>query len=285
MAKEPEFPFGVRLTVAYDGSGFHGWQSQDGYRTVQSTVEAAIVELGLEHSGLRVASRTDAGVHALGQVAAFGCKQELPMEGWVQGLNNLLPGDVVIKEARPCFRRFNPRWHASKKRYRYVLYCGDIRDPMLRDRVWHIEPREARKNVPNRRNEVGDFLDVPAMRAAAECMVGTHDFVAFRGRGDERQTTERTMFSVTVLDRWEGRDDLAAIEVTGNAFMKNMVRIMVGTLVEVGTGKRAPESIPRLVDGSAGRQDAGQTAPPHGLTLVEVELGRDEVDGYPTGRD
>lgn len=284
MAKKPEFEFGVCLTIAYDGSGFHGWQTQDGFRTVQHTIEGAIDALGLEHTVLRATSRTDAGVHALGQVAAFGCKQELPMDGWVQGLNNLLPADVAITGARPCFRRFNPRWHASKKRYRYVLHCANVRDPMLRHRVWHIEPRDTRRDVRQRHDRVSDFLDLEAMRTAAEHLVGTHDFVAFRGRGDERQTTERTMFSVSILDKWEGRDDLVAIEVAGNAFLKNMVRIMVGTLVEVGVGRRPAESIPSLLNAMASRQDSGQTAPPDGLTLVEIVLGRDEVDGYPVGK-
>ncbi len=155
---------------------------------------------------------------------------------------------------------------------------------MLRNRVWHIEPRDTRRDVRKRSDQAGDFLDLDAMRAAAEHLVGTHDFIAFRGRGDERQTTERTMFSVTILAPWEGRDDLMAVEVVGNAFLKNMVRIMVGTLVEVGVGRRDADSIPGLLDPAAGRQDAGQTAPPDGLTLVEIELGRDEVDGYPVGK-
>lgn len=275
MAKEPEFPYGVCLTVAYEGTAFHGWQSQEGFRTVQATIEEAIDKLGVEHSALRGASRTDAGVHALGQIAAFGCKTEIPPEGWVRGLNDILPGDVLICEASACFRRFNPRWHASQKRYRYVLHCGELRDPFTRNTAWHLWPSECRKDVRGQKSRVADYLDVEAMKAAAAHLVGTHDFRAFRGRGDERATTERTLPSVDVITPWKGRDDMLAIEVVGTAFLKNMVRILAGTLVDVGAKRRSADSIPPLLMDTATRGDAGQTAPPHGLTLIDIELGRD----------
>ncbi|MEM8609750.1 MAG: tRNA pseudouridine(38-40) synthase TruA [Myxococcota bacterium] len=269
-----QFPHGVCLCVGYDGSGFHGWQAQPGLRTVQGALEEAIDELGLEHSPVRGCSRTDAGVHALGQLASFSCAHEVPREGWTLGLNARLPEDVVVHDAAPCFRRYNPRFHAAHKHYRYLVRAGRHRDPLLRKRAWQLGLKEGRKNVPSEAERVEEFLNVGAMQQAAARFEGTHDFQALRQAGDEREITERTMHSVTVRSPWGGRRDLLAIDVVGNSFLKNMVRIMAGTLVEVGQDRFRPEDIDGMLGPDADRSLAGQTAPAHGLTLVEIELAR-----------
>ena len=269
-----QFPHGVCLCHGYDGTDFHGWAAQPGLRTVQGTIEEAIDEMGLEHSLVRVCSRTDAGVHALGQLASFACTHDVPREGWIHGLNARLPDDIVIHDAQPCFRRYNPRFHAAHKRYRYLVRVGRHRDPLLRKRAWQLGRKDGRKHAPPNGDFVEDYLEVDAIREASKHFLGTHDFRAFRQSGDQREILERTMFAIRVLPGWNGRRDLLAIEVIGNSFLKNMVRIMAGTLVEVGQGRIAPGDIQGMLHSGADRSDAGQTAPAHALTLVEIELAR-----------
>ena len=167
-----QFPHGVCLCLGYDGTGFHGWQAQPGLRTVQGMIEEAIDEMGLEHSPVKGCSRTDAGVHALGQLASFACTHEVPPEGWVLGLNARLPDDIVIHDARPCFRRYNPRFHAAHKRYRYLVRVGRHRDPLLRKQAWQLGRKEGRKDVPSGGHFVEDYLDVNAIRLAAKHFLG-----------------------------------------------------------------------------------------------------------------
>ena len=150
---------------------------------------------------------------------------------------------------------------------------------MMRKQVWQLGPKGARRDVENRSDRVEDYLDVEAMAAAAKHFLGTHDFRAFRQSGDQREVVVREMFEVNVLPDWNGRADLLAIEVLGNSFMKNMVRIMAGTLVEVGRGRFAPDDIPGMLRQGSDRADAGQTAPPQGLTLIEIELARFDGPG------
>jgi tRNA pseudouridine38-40 synthase len=279
MGEMPLFMHGVCICLGYDGTDFHGWQAQPGLRTVQGTVEQAIDQMGIEHSQVRGCSRTDAGVHALGQIASFASKIDVPREGWISGLNARLPDDIVVHDAQPCYRRYNPRFHAAHKRYRYLIRCGRQRDPLIRKQAWYLGPKGMRRDVDRRADLVEDYLDVEAMRAAATQLVGTHDFRAFRQSGDQREIVMREMFEVEVLAAWQGRPDLLALEVVGNSFMKNMVRIMVGTLVDVGRGRLSPNDIPGMLHEGSGRSDAGQTAPAHGLTLVEIELARFDGPG------
>lgn len=281
MGERPPFMHGVCLCLGYDGTDFHGWQAQPGLRTVQGTIEVAIDEMGIEHSAVRGCSRTDAGVHALGQLASFSVGIEVPRDGWISGLNARLPEDVVIHDAQACYRRYNPRFHAACKRYRYLVRCGQRRDPLIRRRAWQLGPRGMRRDIPSseRGERVEDYLDVEAMRAAAACFLGEHDFRAFRQSGDAREVVTRQMFEVSVTPGWRGRADLVAFEVVGNSFMKNMVRIMVGTLVDVGRGRIRPDAIPAMLREDSDRADAGQTAPARGLTLVEIELGRFDGPG------
>ena len=272
---------GVCVCLGYDGTDFHGWQAQPGLRTVQGMLEEAIDEMGIEHSPVRGCSRTDAGVHALGQIASFGAEIEVPREGWVSGLNSRLPEDIVVHDAQACYRRYNPRFHAAFKRYRYLVRCGQQRDPLIRKQAWQLGPKGMRRDVDSwaRGEAVEDYLDVGAMKAAAAHFVGEHDFHAFRQAADEREIVVREMFEVSVTPDWIGRPDLVAFEVVGNSFMKNMVRIMVGTLVDVGRGQIEPDAIPAMLRPDADRADAGQTAPALGLTLVDIELRRFDGPG------
>ncbi|HSN81652.1 MAG TPA: tRNA pseudouridine(38-40) synthase TruA [Polyangiales bacterium] len=279
MGEKPSLMHGVCLCLGYDGTDFHGWQAQPGLRTVQGMVEEAIDEMGIEHSQVRGCSRTDAGVHALGQIASFAAAIEVPREGWISGLNARLPEDIVIHDARACYRRYNPRFHAAHKRYRYLIRCGPRRDPMIRRQAWQLGPSGMRKDVGTRGVRVEDYLDVDAMHTAAAFFVGEHDFRAFRQSGDQREIVVREMFEVSLFPGWGGRPDLLAVEVVGNSFMKNMVRIMVGTLVDIGRGRLMPDAVPAMLDEGADRSDAGQTAPAHGLTLVEIALGRFDGPG------
>jgi tRNA pseudouridine38-40 synthase len=220
-------------------------------------------------------------VHALGQIASFAAAIEVPREGWVSGLNARLPKDIVVHDAQPCYRRYNPRFHAAHKRYRYLVRCGQQRDPLIRERAWQLGPKGMRRDVESQQRGAGveDYLDLDAMRAAAAHFVGEHDFRAFRQSGDEREIVVREMFEVSVNPGWLGRPDLVAFEVVGNAFMKNMVRIMAGTLVDVGRGRIPPDAVPAMLREDSERTDAGQTAPAHGLTLVRIELRRFDGPG------
>jgi len=279
MTEMPSFMHGVCICLGYDGTSFHGWQAQPGLRTVQGMLEEAIDEMGIEHSQVRGCSRTDAGVHALGQIASFACDIEVPRQGWISGLNARLPEDIVVHDAQACYRRYNPRFHAAHKRYRYLIRCGSQRDPLIRKQAWYLGPKGMRKDVVQRAERVEDYLDIEAMRLAAAQFVGTHDFHAFRQSGDQREVVVREMFEVEVIPGWQGRADLLALEVVGNSFMKNMVRIMAGTLVDVGRGQLSPDDIPGMLREASDRSDAGQTAPAHGLTLVDIELARFDGPG------
>lgn len=266
---------GVRLTIAYDGTSFSGWSKQPGERTVQGTIEKAIGSMAGAPADVRGTSRTDAGVHALGQIAAFDSVQAIPPRGWRRGLNSLLPDDLVIVDADECAPGYNPRFDTTEKTYRYLMLTGETRDPLLRDRAWHLGPRLARKRRGGVRGAaIEDWLDVPAMREAATHLLGTHDFCAFRAADDGRENTIRTMREIAIHEGFATDPRIVAIEVRGDAFMKNMVRIIVGTLLDVGRERRAPDSIPALLGPGANRENAGRTAPARGLTLVSIRLGR-----------
>lgn len=254
---------GVRLTIAYDGEAFAGWARQPGQRTVQGTLEAAIATMSGGPVDLRAASRTDSGVHALGQVAAFDSPRTIDPRGWMHGLNSELPDDVSIVDVLACADGYNPRFDTVAKTYRYVVLRDEPRDPLLRRSAWFLGQRQP-----------GRGLDLERMREAAACLVGTHDCHALRAADDDRENTIRTIFRIDVIEGWAGDPRLLAIEVEGNAFMKNMVRILAGTLVEAGRGKLHPERLTALLSPAGRREDAGPTAPAHALTLVSVRLGR-----------
>jgi tRNA pseudouridine38-40 synthase len=270
--------YGVLLEVAYDGTGFHGWAAQSpartsgaseqahqvvGVRTVEETLRGAVVAMDDRASALRGASRTDAGVHAEGQLVAFDASREIEARGWVLGLNQHLPEDVAVRGARAVPAQFSPRFTARGKRYRYRVLADVVRDPHLRSRTWRV----------------GDALDLAAMAREAEAARGTHDFAAFRASGDERADTTRTLSRVDI--ECEGQR-VVAIVVEGDAFLYNMVRILAGTLVDVARGRLEPGAVARSL-ASKERRDAGTTAPAHGLVLehVDVELPEGAGERWP----
>lgn len=264
---------GVLLTVAYDGTAFAGWARQPNARTVQGTLEQALSTMAGHPVVCRAAGRTDRGVHALAQKVAFDAARKIPPEGWLRGLNARLPDDVSIRAAEPCPVGYAPRFDTLDKTYRYLFLVDRERDPLLRHRAFRVPPRMC----PRARTSAAtpaDLLDLDAMHRAASHLVGTHDFRAFRAADDARDNTVRTLFEVRLETGASSDPRLLALEVRGTAFMKQMVRILAGTLLEVGCGRRAPESVAALLGPSGQRSLAGPTLPPEGLTLLEVRLGR-----------
>jgi tRNA pseudouridine38-40 synthase len=259
---------GVLLKIAYDGTAFHGWAAQkpnkDGVavRTVEETIRGAIAAMDPRAGAVRGTSRTDAGVHAEGQLAAFDATKIIAPRGWVLGLNQHLPDDVCVREARAVPALFAPRFVARGKRYRYRVVLDRVRDPFLRTRAWRI----------------GDALDLDKMMREAMHVLGTHDFAAFRAAGDERAVTTRTITRIDVEVAEGGR--LASVVIEGNAFLYNMVRILVGTLVDVARGRIEEGAIPRALAAKE-RALAGTTAPAHGLTLEHVDIALPEESGEP----
>jgi tRNA pseudouridine38-40 synthase len=240
----------LRLTVEYDGTDFAGWQRQANGATIQQELERAIARMTGVVTAVRGAGRTDAGVHALGQVAHFDTDSTIPLIGFRRGLNALLPRAIAVVALDEAAADFDARFSARGKLYRYEIWNADSRSP-LRDRfVWHLRQP----------------LDRARMRQAAASLVGRHDFLAFRAADCERATTVRTVTRLDVLD--EGAR--IAIEIEANAFLKNMVRIVTGTLVAVGRGRISPERVAEIL-AARDRQHAGPTAPPQGLVLVHVD--------------
>jgi tRNA pseudouridine38-40 synthase len=270
MSEPSESPArrGVRLVVAYDGTDFHGFQLQaPGLRSVQGALEEAAEQMTRHPVRVRGAGRTDAGVHALGQVVAFDSAREISERGWMLGLNTYLPDDVRVQRAEACAAGYNPRFDAIGKHYRYLVQFGEAKDPLLRSRAWQLGTAKT--------------LNLAAMRAAAALLTGRHDYRAFRAADDQRATTQRTLWSIDIRENWNESANLLAIDVRGNAFMKHMVRILSGTLVDVGFGRIALERVPRMLGADVDRTYTGQTAPAHGLTLISVELGRSTLTEDP----
>ena len=239
----------LKLTVEYDGGGFVGWQVQPNGRSVQAVLEGAIERLCGEPVHVTGAGRTDSGVHARGQVASLAAVRALPMRAWTVGLNALLPADLACVSACAAPAGFDARRWARGKRYIYSILQTTVRSPLRRGRVWEIRRP----------------LDVAAMRAAAPALLGSHDFSALRAGDCRAQTTVREIRSLQIVQN----DARVDITVEATAFLKHMVRNLVGTLVEIGHGRRPADSLPALLLGRD-RQRAGPTAPPHGLVLDEV---------------
>lgn len=238
----------IKLSLEYDGSELSGWQRQVNGPSVQEHLEEALAEM----TGARVrvdgASRTDARVHALGQVASFKTWTAIPPEGFRRGLNAILPPSIAVVGCREVDNSFHARFSARGKRYRYTLLCREDRSPLWRHRAWH-------RTRP---------LCAAALEEAARPLLGEHDFSAFRAAGCSAKHAVRRIDAIEV--RAEG--DLRHIEVRGNAFLRHMVRIVVGTLVDRVEGRLEADLSEILERGR--REEAGQTAPAHGLTLLEV---------------
>ncbi len=246
-----------KLTIAYDGTDFHGWQMQANKPTIQGEIVNVLQRLTQEEIFLHGAGRTDAGVHALGQVASFKTHSGLSAQEFQRALNALLPQSIRIVGAEEVGPDFHARWSARRKTYRYRLYRGKVVPPMLWRYVLHYP-------FP---------LDEDAMRDAAARFVGTHDFTAFAASADsedeERErSTEREIYSAELARAADGEE--LVFTVSGRSFLRYMVRKMVGTLLDVGRGRLKPEDIDRLYE-SKDRSKAGPTVPPQGLVMVEVQ--------------
>ena len=239
----------IKLTIEYDGTAYNGWQAQAGGNTIQQIVEAAIVAVTGETVKLHGSGRTDAGVHALGQVAHFQSDTAIPTDKLPAAINAHLPDDIAVRAAAEASDDFHARYSAVRKTYRYTIVQQPTR-PVLERRFAHW---------------VSKPLDVERMRAAAEHLRGEHDFSAFESKSDKcsgTRTIERLDIRATA-----GRIE---IEVTANGFLYNMVRGIVGTLLEVGRGKMEPDDVRRVLE-SRERSEAGPTAPACGLCLMSVE--------------
>jgi tRNA pseudouridine38-40 synthase len=238
----------VRLDIEYDGSEFLGWSKQPFLRTVQGELEAALTTVLREPVELTVAGRTDAGVHAWGQVASFDTQAELP-DDLAHRLNGVGPSDIAVTGARAVDPGFNARHDARARSYCYRVLARRAPSPFERGRALWWPQRVDR-----------DALDV-----CAAALIGTHDFTAFTPTQTDHVRFERDVFSAS----WTPEDDILSFRVTADAFMRNMVRVLVGTQLEAAAGRRTPESFRALLHGAT-RSDAGDTAPPHGLYLESV---------------
>jgi tRNA pseudouridine38-40 synthase len=243
-----------RLSVEYDGRGFEGWQLQPGgHRTVQGALHEALARVTGEAARAVGAGRTDAGVHAEGQVAGVALERDVDPVWLRRALNGVLPADVAVTACEPAAEGFHARYDARSKLYRYHVWNGPERSPL----------RAARSHW------VRTPLDVAAMRRAARLLEGTHDFRAFQAAGSEVRTTQRTLLRLEL--RGAAGGDLE-LWVEGDGFLRHMVRIVAGTLIEVGLGRREAGSMPGLL-ATRERRRAGRTAPGHALCLVRVSYG------------
>jgi tRNA pseudouridine38-40 synthase len=239
-----------RLTIEYDGACFSGWQIQPDAKTVQGSLEAALATILRKPVRIQGAGRTDAGVHALGQVGSFHAETDLPPERLQKGLTALAGPDIAVVDAAVAPDGFNARFDSNGKHYRYAILSRKTPSPLL-GRTSHFIPYA---------------LDVSAMRRAAKALIGEHDFKGFRAADCERENTICNISEVTITTAPNG---ILSIDVKGIAFLKYMVRVISGTLIEIGRGKMGPERIDTIFE-TRDRTLAGPTAPSQGLTLVEV---------------
>ena len=263
----------MMLTLAYDGTAYRGWQVQPNGVTVQACVESAVLKLTGEKRRVFCAGRTDTGVHALAQVANFHTSSRIPVEKLRRGLQTFLPADIVIVSATEVTTSFHATYSAIRKRYRYVIFDGDVCPPFLRN---YVQPSRLR-------------LNADLMAVAAQFLLGTHDFRCFETKYPNKETSVRTVMDVSlrrlaVWDPWTARHDwlppesrghdhpdqqFIVFEIMADGFLYNMVRAIIGTLTEIGRGRNAPEFMAEVI-ASMDRARAGMTAPPNGLYLVQV---------------
>ncbi|AQT70193.1 tRNA pseudouridine synthase A [Anaerohalosphaera lusitana] len=243
----------VKLVIQYDGSAYHGWAKQPGAATVQDTCQRAIKKLVGEDVRVHLvgASRTDAGVSALGQVANMKIDTVVPTANFRRALNNILPDDIAILEAVDAPDKFSAITNAVRKHYRYTIYTGSVRPVLHIKHCWHYHAD----------------LDIDAMNAAAEHIVGKNDFKSFSSSGDHRKNHVRTVFRCEVTE--DG--DWVYIDVEGDGFVYNMVRIIAGTLVEVGRGRWQADRVKDIV-AACDRTKAGPLAPGSGLCLMRIDF-------------
>ena len=239
----------IKLTVAYDGTNYVGWQYQPNGMSVQQRLEQALQQLtGIIHT-VYSSGRTDSGVHARGMVCHLDTGRDMPLSAWREGLSRFLPDDIVIRHAEKVDDQFHARFSARGKRYRYTILRDPVRSPLERKISWQVKKS----------------LDLEKMQQAAQSFLGQHDFAAFRTSGCSADTTIREIFSIEFSEA----DSLLHIDICGSGFLRNMIRMMVGTLVQIGRDKRPISTIQELLE-NAGSAPSPLTAPAQGLCLMEV---------------
>lgn len=257
---------GILLTLAYDGGPFAGFAPQPGQRTIAGELLGALRAVDPAVRDIRGASRTDAGVHAHGQRVAFDTATDIPPKGWVLAVTRHLPDEIAVRRAAIVAPGFSPRFTNRGKRYRYVILRDPVRDPFLEGRAWRSP----------------SFADAEAVARAqreARAALGTHDFAAFRSSADARTNTVRTVRAINLVQ--DPRDPrLLVVDLEGDAFLHNMVRILVGTIADVARG-RLPEGAVARALASRDRRDAGITAPGEGLYLERVLLVDEGTSAWP----
>lgn len=239
----------IKLTIEYDGTAFSGWQRQSNRPSVEQTVDTALRELLKENIKLLGSSRTDAGVHAKGQVANFRTESSIPAYRFVGALNGMLPPSVVIVDAEEVPFSFHSRYDSHGKVYSYTILNRKIRPAYMNNYVAFVHYD----------------LDFERMKKASESILGTHDFAAFKSKGGSVKTTVRTIKSLELVRT----NDIIKMTIDGDGFLYNMVRIIAGTLVDIGRGRLAPDSMPDIIE-SRDRERAGKTASASGLCLEKI---------------
>lgn len=240
----------VKLVVAYDGTNYHGWQVQPNGVTIESVLNQHLSALLGEDIVVTGASRTDSGVHSLGNVAIFDTSTRMPAEKISFALNQKLPADIVVQDSCEVPADWHPRYQKGRKTYEYRILNKTFRNPTRRLDTYFYH----------------HVLDVEAMQEAAKHLVGEHDFKSFCAVGAQVKTTVRTLYDCKVTKN----EDIITIKVTGNGFLYNMVRIIAGTLIKVGAGDIKPEEIVGILE-ACDRSKAGPTAPAQGLTMIGIE--------------
>lgn len=241
----------IKLTIEYDGKDFNGWQKQPNKLNIQGTIEQAIERITGEKVDLNASGRTDAGVHAYGQVANFKTNSNIPIEKIPIAINSNIKKSIVIKSAEEVEERFHSRLNCKRKTYRYVINNSKYGTAIYRNLETHIPQK----------------LNVEKMKQAVKYFEGEHDFKAFKASGTSSKSSVRTIYKAEIIEK---ENEKIYIELTGNGFLYNMVRIIAGTLVEVGLEKIEPEDIKEIIK-SKKRENAGKTLPPQGLYLLKVE--------------
>lgn len=239
----------IKITIQYNGKNYCGWQKQNNSPGIQGTIEKAIFDITREEVKITGSGRTDAGVHALGQVANFKINSQIPVDRIPNALNAKLPKDISIVKAEEVDEDFHSRYSAKKKTYRYQIYNSLYRSPIYADISYPVKYD----------------LDIDKMKKEAKSLIGTYDFKGFMSSGSSVIDTVRTIYNIEVSKS----EDLIIIEIEGNGFLYNMVRIIAGTLVDIGRG-RITENMSTIIK-SKSRSMAGHTAPAHGLFLKKVD--------------
>ena len=239
----------IKIKIEYDGKNFNGWQKQPDKLNIQGEIEKAIFEVTGEEVDVIASGRTDAGVHSLGQTANFKMENEMPLEKIPLAINSKLKKTIRVQTAEEVDERFHSRYSCKGKKYRYIINNAPIESALYKDYELHISQK----------------LDIEKMRAAIKYFVGEHDFSAFKSSGTSSKNSVREIYKAEIIE--DGAR--IKIELTGSGFLYNMVRIISGTLLEIGLGNIEPEQIPEIIE-SKDRGMAGRTLPPQGLYLVEV---------------